>query len=73
MRHGKPEKKGRMGKMEGKLRRDEETKNEEMGEGRKDGKSKGRDKRKRDWSKLKRVQGKETGKSLEMLGSEGRD
>ena len=29
--------------------------------------------RKNDWGKLRRKQGKETGKSLGMLGSEGRD
>jgi translation initiation factor 5B len=55
------------------LRRDEETKKEEMGEERKDGKSKGRDKRKRDWSKLRRELGTETEKDLGKLREEGRD
>ncbi len=48
-------------KWNGKLRRDEETKKGEMGEGRtregkeecEDGKSKGRDMRKKDWGKLR--------------------
>ncbi len=55
------------------MRRDEETKKEEMGEERKDGKSKGRDKRKRDWSKLRRELGTETEKDLGKLREEGRD
>ncbi len=47
------------------------TKKEEMGKERKDGKSKGRDKRKRDWRKLRRELGKETGKDLGKLRAEG--
>jgi hypothetical protein len=57
---------GKMGN--GKLRRDEETRKEEMGEGRKDGKSKGRDKRKKGLEEVEMGTGKRDRKKFGKVG-----